>query len=154
MTTSLRPHHGMCFQFYEGKGYDAAFTDHMERIVSALAGDPSQPVRLTEQTDAVCENCPNNRAGICADRDRVDRYDAAVLRLCGLRAGEVLPYGELTAAVREKILKAGLRRDICGDCCWDAVCTQHSSIETEEQQMDTAATGRAGNAALPKETEG
>jgi hypothetical protein len=29
----LRPHHGLCFQFYEGKGYSPDFIDHMEKVV-------------------------------------------------------------------------------------------------------------------------
>ena len=37
MCVFLRPHHGMCFPFYEGKGYDADFTDHMGRVIRALS---------------------------------------------------------------------------------------------------------------------
>ncbi|WP_034475179.1 hypothetical protein [Butyrivibrio proteoclasticus] len=36
----------MCFQFYEGKGYSADFTDHMGRVIKELEADPEQKVVL------------------------------------------------------------------------------------------------------------
>ena len=121
----LRPHHGMCFRFYEGKGYSAAFTDHMGRVIRTLSERPETPVRLTLSADAVCEHCPNNRDGVCGSADKVMRYDAAVLDACNLKDGDELPYADFAARVRERILDAGLRRVICGDCEWDAICVKH-----------------------------
>ena len=37
----LRPHHGMCFQFYEGKGYSEEFTDYMGAVMQRLEADPA-----------------------------------------------------------------------------------------------------------------
>ena len=34
----------MCFQFYEGKGYSADFTDHMGQVIKELEADPEQKV--------------------------------------------------------------------------------------------------------------
>ena len=68
MNNCLRPHHGMCFQFYEGKGYSADFTDHMGRVIKELEADPEQKVVLKAETDIVCENCPNNEGGVCTTR--------------------------------------------------------------------------------------
>ena len=121
----LRPHHGMCFRFYEGKGYSAAFTDHMDRVIRTLSERPETPVRLTLSADVVCEHCPNNRDGVCGSADKVMRYDAAVLDACNLKDGDELPYADFAARVRERILDAGLRRVICGDCEWDAICVKH-----------------------------
>ena len=121
----LRPHHGMCFRFYEGKGYSAAFTDHMGRVIRALSERPETPVRLTLSADVVCEHCPNNRDGVCGSADKVMRYDAAVLDACNLKDGDELPYADFAARVRERILDAGLRRVICDDCEWDAICVKH-----------------------------
>lgn len=122
MDMVLRPHHGMCFQFFEGKGYSADFTDHMGRVIRELTGDPNRPVTLTLGPDPVCEGCPNNRNGVCDTPEKVRRYDAAVLRLCGLRAGDSLPYQAFAALVEQRILEAGRRDEICGDCCWNAIC--------------------------------
>ena len=53
MNKCLRPHHGMCFQFYEGKGYSADFTDHMGRVIKELEADPEQKVVLKAETVSI-----------------------------------------------------------------------------------------------------
>jgi hypothetical protein len=39
----------MCFQFYEGKGYSADFTDHMGRVIKEFEVEPEQE-RLSKKT--------------------------------------------------------------------------------------------------------
>ncbi|MCR5405011.1 MAG: DUF1284 domain-containing protein [Butyrivibrio sp.] len=122
MSRVLRPHHGMCFQFYEGKGYSENFTDHMGRIIREMGAIPSQKIRLKVETDIVCENCPNNEAGECSTADKVKRYDEGVLKACGLAEGDEIFFSDFTELVRERIIDAGIRSDICGDCSWDYIC--------------------------------
>ncbi len=126
MSRVLRPHHGMCFQFYEGKGYSANFTDHMGRIIREMEEDPSQIIRLEITTDIVCENCPNNEQGLCTSRDKVTGYDEKVLAFCGLNAGDEISYADFIALVKEKIIDADVRSRICGDCSWDHICRGQS----------------------------
>ena len=140
MRIRIRPHHGMCLQFYEGKGYSAGFTDHTGELLNKLTADPLQTVELWPGTDAVCESCPRNDAGVCADRDKTDRYDEAVLKACGLRAGDRLSWADLLGAVRTKIINAGLRGAICGDCCWNGLCAG----KEETSDTDTEKTGPNG----------
>ncbi len=113
----------MCFQFYEGKGYSEDFTDHMGRIIREMEVDPSQTIKLQVETDIVCENCPNNEAGLCTTADKVKRYDEEVLKTCGLAEGDEISFAGFTELVREKIIDAGIRSDICGDCSWDYICS-------------------------------
>ncbi len=120
--TILRPHHGMCFQFYEGKGYSEDFTDHMGRIIRRMEEDPSQKIRLRVETDIVCENCPNNEGGTCTSQGKVTRYDKEVLKACGIAEGSEISFAEFTALVKERIIDAGIRGKICGDCSWDYIC--------------------------------
>ena len=122
MAKVLRPHHGMCFQFYEGKGYSEDFTDHMGRIVRDMEVDPSQMVRLKAGTDIVCENCPNNEAGMCTSQDKVTRYDREVLKACGLSEDDEISFERFRMLVKNKIIQAGIRREICGNCTWDYIC--------------------------------
>ncbi|MDC7293212.1 MULTISPECIES: DUF1284 domain-containing protein [unclassified Butyrivibrio] len=124
MEKCLRPHHGMCFQFYEGKGYSADFTDHMGRVIKELEADPSQKVVLKAETDIVCENCPNNEDDVCTTQDKVLRYDREVLKACGLGDGSEISFAEFMKLVRTKIIVAGIRGDICGDCSWDYICKE------------------------------
>ena len=75
----------------------------------------------------MCSHCPNNHGGVCHKPERVAGYDRAVLELCGLAEGQVIPFGAFTGLVQEKILAAGLRPGICKSCQWDEVCASHAS---------------------------
>ena len=116
----------MCFQFYEGKGYSADFTDHMGMVIREFEKDPSQKIILQVKTDIVCKNCPNNEAGICTSKDKVERYDCGVLDACGLVEGTEISYEDFLKKVRELIIATGKREDICGDCSWDYICRNKS----------------------------
>lgn len=122
---TLRPHHGMCLAYFTGHGYSGAFSAHMAATLAALT--PERPVRLAAETDEICSACPNNEGGLCSRPERVAGYDRAVLELCGLAEGQVLPFGAFTGLVQEKILAAGLRPGICKGCQWNEVCASHAS---------------------------
>ena len=121
----LRPHHGMCMAYFIGQGYSDGFTAHMAELLSGLG--PDSPVRLTVGTDAVSGACPNNKGGTCDKPERVAGYDRAVLTACGLEEGTVLPFGQFTALVQARILGAGRRAQICGNCQWNGICESHAS---------------------------
>ena len=40
MTCKIRPHHGMCFSFFQGKGYSGAFTENMAAMKERLEENP------------------------------------------------------------------------------------------------------------------
>ena len=122
----------MCFQFYEGKGYSRDFTDHMGRIIKEMEADPSQIVRLMVTTDMVCASCPNKEGKSCTTQDKVVAYDEAVLKACEILEGSELPYKEFIATVKEKIICAGLRSEICGDCSWDYICREKEAAQLRE----------------------
>ncbi len=131
LSVLLHPHHGLCFAFFEGKGYSDGFTANLAHFLDGLqANDPD--IRLTCSADQVCDACPNNRHGVCATQDKVEKYDRAVLSYCGLTEGDVLSYSSFAQTVQDKILNAGRRRDICGTCQWDEICSAHEDHSKAE----------------------
>ena len=118
---ALRPHHGLCMAFFQGKGYSGGFTAALAARLEELEGT-RRPVVLTVGTDAVCAPCPHNRNGVCTSADKTAAYDRAVLTVCGLEEGAVLTFSEFTRLVQRRIIAPGLRRKICGDCQWDRLC--------------------------------
>lgn len=125
----LRPHHGMCFQFYEGKGYSPDFTDHMGKVIKDFEHSPQKMIRLMIAADTVCENCPNNDSGVCISQDKAGWYDEEVLRVCGISEGEMMTYEDFIALVKEKIIDTGLRSSICDDCSWNDICREKECKE-------------------------
>ena len=111
--------------FFEGKGYSDGFTAHMAQVLRRLLSeDPT--VRLLPETDVICSHCPNNTGGVCAAAEKVDRYDRAVLDRCGLAAGGTLPWSAFSKLVHDRILTAGKRETICGNCEWNDICAKHN----------------------------
>ena len=121
----LRPHHGMCMAYFMGFGYSDGFTAHMAALLRELR--PESPIRLTVGVDAVCGPCPNNRGGLCSKPELVSGWDRAVLRLCGLEEGSVLPFSAFTGRVQKHILDRELRAGICGGCQWNEFCASRPS---------------------------
>ena len=126
MVYKIRPHHGMCFAFFQGKGYSDAFTENMRAMKEKLDKDPE--VVLLCQADDVCACCPRNRNGECIDTasgessGKVEKYDRQVLARCGLSEGATIRFQDFSAAVRKNILSPGKREEICGDCEWSGLC--------------------------------
>lgn len=121
----FRPHHGLCFSFFQGKGYSPAFTENLRKILTELSTN-NLPVCLTAGPDPVCAKCPNNLDGKCSSFEKVQRYDHAVLALCSLKEGDILPYHTFCEHIRSSILNTGKRREVCADCSWDSLCTDRS----------------------------
>lgn len=122
----LRPHHGLCMAFFQGKGYSSGFTAALADRLEELEGT-DRPIVLTVGTDAVCAPCPHNTGGICDAAAKVAAYDRAVLELCGLEDGTVCTFSAFTTLVQEQILHTERRREICGDCQWDKLCSATAS---------------------------
>ena len=119
---SLRPHHGLCLGFFEGKGYSSDFSRNMASVLASLT--PDTPVRLAEGHDVICACCPN-RFTPCPDA--LD-YDRRVLALCRLEPGQCLTWGAFREAVRTRILVPGKLSAVCGSCRWAALCQGKNNI--------------------------
>lgn len=120
MAYRIRAHHGMCFSFFQGKGYSGEFINNMQEMKEKLAQNPE--VLLLCETDDVCARCPNNQQGICASMEKADAYDRQVLTFCRLKPGTRIRWQAFEKLVRENILECGRRETICGDCEWSGLC--------------------------------
>ena len=52
----LRPHHLLCIQHYVGRGYDEAFTLHMNQVTESLKQHPDQQIQIHEGCDELCKS--------------------------------------------------------------------------------------------------
>lgn len=129
MIYRIRAHHGMCFSFFEGKGYSGEFTKNMQMIKEQLDKDPE--VFLLDEVDDVCVGCPNNQKGECTSAGKVQDYDRQVLEYCQLVSGIRIRWKDFEKKVWENILDKGRREKICGNCEWNEICKNFSLQPTE-----------------------
>ncbi|MDD3428570.1 MAG: DUF1284 domain-containing protein [Oscillospiraceae bacterium] len=124
MTNSLplRPHHGLCLHFFEGKGYSPAFTANMDKVQKQLNANPFTTVKLQSQTDVLCSSCPHNSQEMCESGQKVKSFDAQVLQLCSLQEGALISWGDFTTLVQQNILSAGKLQEVCVNCQWLYIC--------------------------------
>lgn len=122
MKTLLRPHHGLCIQFYEGKGYNEEFTKKMDALINQIHRKPGMVIQLHTAVDVLCNSCPNNIDSECISYEKVKRFDEKVLSYCDLNSGQVLSMQEFLQIVKDMIIEKGLQPSICSDCEWYSIC--------------------------------
>ena len=119
---TLRAHHGMCLQYFEGRGYSSEFTAHMGKVLNSLTDNTE--IEIITEADIVCSRCPNLKNGICTDRDLVKRYDEEVLKAIKVSPESVLTWDRFRTLVKENILTTGKREAICRNCRWNSICRE------------------------------
>lgn len=114
----LSAHHALCVHGFRGMGYSPGFVASLGGIIAALRANPGAPVRVRVGADAVCRACPSLGAGGCLRYGMgVVRQDSRVAARLGVAAGEVMPWAELQARVRDHVGPDDLA-DLCGGCPW------------------------------------
>ena len=131
----MRPHHGLCLNFFTGKGYSDAFVKNMTAVSMELKMNPGGKIVLHSGMDLLCRSCPHSINEICETEQKVARYDQKCLAFSGLHDGQILSWREFQQRVVEKIILPGLHTGICADCCWISVC-QHCIVEKSVQSVE------------------
>lgn len=111
----LRPHHLLCLQNYQGKGYDEAFVRNMNGIVGRLSESPDTWVRLVSGGDDVCACCPNYTEQ-CRSEKKVLRFDRNARDMFDLEE-DLYRWEELCRIVRTDLTPEKMKQ-ICGGCEW------------------------------------
>lgn len=117
----LRPHHGVCLLNFRGKGYSDAFSSNMTAMQTELMKHPESEICITQGADDLCAKCPNRRGTACTSQ-HPPCFDENVLRMTGLRYGQVLTW----AAFSEATGPISLHRleEACPGCEWLALCKE------------------------------
>lgn len=117
----IRPHHMLCLQFFEGKGYSDEFVENMMHIKRKLEQE-NPAVHIIEGTDDICANCPNNIEGKCKNEESVRGHDSRVYTEVAGQIGKKASWEEITNAIRKNIIEAGKIRQVCVQCQWSDIC--------------------------------
>ena len=114
----LRPHHLLCTQGYEGKGYDENFVRRMTDYVTRMREEAGFRVQITLHPDDICSACPNLAdSEHCTSDDKVSAFDRKVMHFFGLQEGKVYNYQKLIRFIDDRMTEERLD-SICGTCSW------------------------------------
>ena len=117
----LRPHHGICIGFFQGKGYSKEFTEHMTDTIKYLEENNPQ-ICVASSTDEICRACPNNINGQCNGDEKVSAIDRRCLDAVNIKDSTIINYKDYKALIKEKILDKAIGINICKDCQWSHIC--------------------------------
>ena len=117
----LRPHHGICIGFFQGKGYSKEFTGHMTDTIKYLEENNPQ-ICVASSTDEICRACPNNINGQCNGDEKVSAIDRRCLDAVNIKDSTIINYKDYKALIKEKILDKAIGINICKDCQWSHIC--------------------------------
>jgi len=113
----LRPHHLLCTQSYDGRGYDAAFTANMDQIVAQLREECGTYVNLVFSTDDICKSCPYMlEEDHCRVNEKVKHIDQRMIHHFALEERPYV-YDAIVAEIRA-LMTDEMFADICSRCNW------------------------------------
>jgi hypothetical protein len=123
---TLRAHHLLCMQGFQGYGYNKDFVDNMYFINSMIDSTPDLLIEIVAVCDDICDKCPNLNENKCSrnpDADKTVRgMDKIVLEKLGLEPGAKLKVEDIIDLVSEHFKQLIDIKDICGDCEWQKEC--------------------------------
>lgn len=122
MKLTLRGHHLLCLQGFQGYGYDAGFVENMTEI-NSLRQREDVKIAVCDHPDDICSACPNLMNGICTDEDEneeIVRMDRKVLEKLPKREFESSK--DLFDLINRKFPSRESVKDICDNCRWMKEC--------------------------------
>ena len=132
---TLRAHHLLCIQGFQGYGYNEKFTVNLKKIVDEIFQSPSETnITLIEELDDACEACPHKGVLTC-DRDShsdqiVKSMDKNVLEKLELENTFSDPAESLLRLSQEKLQTVGDVIGVCDQCTWQPECLWYQSLES------------------------
>lgn len=112
----LRPHHLLCTQSYEGRGYSAEFIKNMDKNIEILKNKQGFKIKIECGLDDLCVACPHNKGQACSSEVKVKNMDEKVLKYFNLKE-EFYVYKDVINLVQRKIT-SDILADICKECEW------------------------------------
>ena len=123
MTTPLqfRPHHFLCANGFEGKGYSPDFVYNFADIVAELRGPQGDQVLLQVVTgaDDICQPCPHRREKSCTKQALIESLDQRHLEALRLTEKQVLSWGHVKERIKSYVSDS-VFDSMCRGCGWQS----------------------------------
>lgn len=117
----IRPHHGLCSQFFVGNGYSDEFVENMTNVLDKL-NSQNLKVRFVEHCDDICSCCPKNTGGMCENEEDVMQHDSECMEEYGYKVGDEIRWKDLREKVVSTIKAENKLPSVCQECSWGSIC--------------------------------
>lgn len=123
----LRPHHLLCTQGYNGKGYNETFINNMNQKVTILRNSKPVEVEIVFGVDDLCKCCPyQTDKRTCVTQEKVQAMDSKIVEYFRLEERNYI-YWELVQEINRQMTEEKMK-DICGQCNWYPISTCKNKI--------------------------
>jgi len=121
---TLRAHHLLCLQGFQGYGYSKKFVKNMAQIFAKMKSDTS--LKIIAKPDDVCSACPHNKNNLCNKNNdagnSIREFDQEVVRKLDLSIGKRYEAKPLFNRVKKVLNNEVIIEDLCSDCDWVEEC--------------------------------
>jgi len=136
---TLRAHHLLCLQGYQGYGYDERFKVNLEKKLKILKNHNTKVI-VSSSPDDLCEKCPNLKENICVgigksfresllNNEKIVKKDLAILKEIKIKSKKKYSFKELIKIVNNVFTGKNQLKYICNDCQWTNECLWYQSKE-------------------------
>lgn len=115
----FRPHHFLCANGFEGKGYSSDFIANFSEIVTQLRsenGDQTE-ITVTSHTDSICQPCPHRRDQLCTTQAKIEKLDNAHAQVLEIIPGDSLTWGGAKKRIAAHVTLEKFHQ-MCAPCEW------------------------------------
>ena len=129
MKLTLRGHHLLCLQGFQGYGYDNNFIKNMSYI-NDLRKSKNTTISITNTPDDICKSCPNLKNGICKDKKQnteiIKMDDEIISKIDTTKEYNAL---NLFNAIRNIFNTKKSVKYICSYCSWHEKCLFYKNLK-------------------------
>mgnify|MGYP003968804699 CR=1 FL=1 len=132
-TYSIRAHHLLCMQGFQGKGYSKAFSENFTKVLDQINQAPNSiQLKLTKNIDELCMACPHKQDDVCMKDDtaneRMQAMDQATLDGIDLPEDFTGTAESLFAQANTKLTTKDDVQKICACCEWTSDCLWYQRL--------------------------
>lgn len=113
---TLRYHHLLCLNLYQGLGYNDVFALQMNAVTQFLAAQPHTAVALNVGSDDLCRCCPYCVDGLCSQGNVDVIAMDEVIKNC-LNLPECSSWNDIKIRLRRN-LSLSVFDKCCSNCSW------------------------------------
>ncbi|MEN2985161.1 MAG: DUF1284 domain-containing protein [Thermodesulfovibrionaceae bacterium] len=118
---NLRGHHLICINFFQGEGYNEAFTKNLEEILRKIE---REDINVIEGGDDICKSCPYFKDNKCKYEEEADeeikKQDEIALKLLNIQVGDKVSWESIKKSLPD--IFSQWCEKYCYYCDWLKIC--------------------------------